>query len=212
MTGRRPDRRTRRARLTVALWFFDDRPAPARSAGLLPPRAMPSYRSVFHAGLFAGQVAVVTGGGSGIGRCTAHELAALGAAVAIVGRNADKLEARARARSKPTAAPSARRTSATSARKTRVRRPSPRCSSATAASTASSTTPAASSRRRSRRSARRAGTRSSRNNLTGGFLSRASASCSGWRRPRRRHRQHHRRHVGRHAGHGPFAARRAPAC
>ena len=51
-----------------------------------------SYRSVFQAGLFKGQVAVVTGGGSGIGRCTAHELAALGAAVAIVGRKADKLE------------------------------------------------------------------------------------------------------------------------
>jgi citronellol/citronellal dehydrogenase len=36
---------------------------------------------------------VITGGGSGIGRCTAHELAALGAEVAIVGRNADKLNA-----------------------------------------------------------------------------------------------------------------------
>ncbi|MGW0035945.1 SDR family oxidoreductase [Gordonia sp. NPDC003376] len=35
---------------------------------------------------------IVTGGGSGIGRCTAHELAGLGAHVAIVGRNPDKLE------------------------------------------------------------------------------------------------------------------------
>jgi citronellol/citronellal dehydrogenase len=51
------------------------------------------YQSIFKPGLFAGQTVVVTGGGSGIGRCTAHELAALGAEVAIVGRSADKLNA-----------------------------------------------------------------------------------------------------------------------
>lgn len=34
---------------------------------------------------------VVTGGGSGIGRCTAHELAHLGATVAIIGRQESKL-------------------------------------------------------------------------------------------------------------------------
>ena len=55
---------------------------------------MPSahYRSVFAPGLFAGQVIVVTGGGSGIGRCTAHELAALGAQVVLLGRKLDKLQ------------------------------------------------------------------------------------------------------------------------
>jgi len=52
-----------------------------------------SYRSVFRPGLFAGQAIVVTGAGSGIGRCTAHELAALGAHVVLVGRTAARLEA-----------------------------------------------------------------------------------------------------------------------
>jgi len=49
------------------------------------------YASVFRPGLFAGQAIIVTGGGSGIGRCTAHELASLGAKVALVGRKAEKL-------------------------------------------------------------------------------------------------------------------------
>ncbi len=51
------------------------------------------YRSVFAPGLMAGKVVVVTGGGSGIGRCAAHELAALGAHVVLVGRKPEKLEA-----------------------------------------------------------------------------------------------------------------------
>jgi len=54
------------------------------------------YQSVFRPGLFAGRVVIVTGGGSGIGRCTAHELAALGAHVVITGRSPEKLEAVAR--------------------------------------------------------------------------------------------------------------------
>ena len=50
------------------------------------------YRSVFRPGLFEGQTIVVTGGGSGLGRCTAHELASLGARLALVGRKLEKLE------------------------------------------------------------------------------------------------------------------------
>ena len=50
------------------------------------------YQSIFRPGLFEGQVILVTGGGSGIGRCTAHELARLGATVVISGRTPDKLE------------------------------------------------------------------------------------------------------------------------
>jgi citronellol/citronellal dehydrogenase len=55
-----------------------------------------AFQSVFRQNLFAGKAGIVTGAGSGIGRCTAHELAALGARVALIGRKADKLEAVAR--------------------------------------------------------------------------------------------------------------------
>ena len=57
----------------------------------MAPTARNAYQSVFAPGLFQGQVVVVTGGGSGIGRCTAHELAHLGAHVVLVGRKPDKL-------------------------------------------------------------------------------------------------------------------------
>jgi NAD(P)-dependent dehydrogenase (short-subunit alcohol dehydrogenase family) len=49
------------------------------------------YQSIFRPDLFKGQTIIVTGGGSGIGRCTAHELVALGANVAILGRTPEKL-------------------------------------------------------------------------------------------------------------------------
>ena len=52
-----------------------------------------TYGSVFAKGLMAGKVMVVTGGGSGIGRCTAHELASLGAHVVLIGRKIEKLQA-----------------------------------------------------------------------------------------------------------------------
>ena len=59
------------------------------------PPAAGHYRSVFAPSLLDGRVVAVTGGGSGIGRCTAHELAALGAHVVLVGRKLDKLQATA---------------------------------------------------------------------------------------------------------------------
>ncbi len=63
-----------------------------------PPSHPPShptshYSSVFHPGLFDGQLHWVTGAGSGIGRCVAHELASLGATVVLSGRTLAKLDA-----------------------------------------------------------------------------------------------------------------------
>jgi citronellol/citronellal dehydrogenase len=50
-----------------------------------------TYQSIFRNDAFAGQTIIITGGGSGIGRCTAHELASLGAKTILLGRNKDKL-------------------------------------------------------------------------------------------------------------------------
>jgi len=50
------------------------------------------YYSIFRPGLFDGQTIIVTGGGSGLGRCTAHELKSLGARLALVGRTQEKLD------------------------------------------------------------------------------------------------------------------------
>ena len=50
-----------------------------------------SYESVFRRDLFSGQNIIVTGGGSGIGRCIAHEIASLGGKVILTGRSTDKL-------------------------------------------------------------------------------------------------------------------------
>jgi NAD(P)-dependent dehydrogenase (short-subunit alcohol dehydrogenase family) len=58
-----------------------------------PPTA--ESQRVFAPGILNDQVAIVTGGGSGIGLATAQELLRLGARVAICGRNAGKLDAAA---------------------------------------------------------------------------------------------------------------------
>lgn len=50
------------------------------------------YRSILRPDCFAGQAIIVTGAGSGIGRCVAHELASLGAHVVITGRKQEKLD------------------------------------------------------------------------------------------------------------------------
>ena len=53
---------------------------------------MQKGESIFAAGLFEGQVAIVTGGGTGIGLATAKELASLGARVAIGSRKPENLK------------------------------------------------------------------------------------------------------------------------
>ncbi|HEX6776624.1 MAG TPA: SDR family oxidoreductase [Ktedonobacterales bacterium] len=50
------------------------------------------YRSVFRDGLFDQQVIIVSGGGTGIGRCIAYELTSLGATVVLCSRKLEKLE------------------------------------------------------------------------------------------------------------------------
>lgn len=50
------------------------------------------YQSIFRPDLFAEQTIIVTGGGTGLGRAAAHELASLGAHVVLTARKLENLE------------------------------------------------------------------------------------------------------------------------
>src|SRR3979490_1978131 len=93
---------------------------------------------IFAPGLLGGHVALVTGGGTGLGRETALELVRCGASVTIAGRRVEVLEAAA-ASIAPAAGPGGGRSASS--------RSAP-CSRGWAAWTCWSTTPAASSSRR----------------------------------------------------------------
>ena len=56
---------------------------------------MSSFNSIYNPTLFRDRKVLITGGGTGIGRCTAHELASLGAHVTICGRREEVLQATA---------------------------------------------------------------------------------------------------------------------
>ena len=141
------------------------------------------YRSVFRPGAFDGQRIIVTGGGSGIGRCTAHELAALGATVALVGRKPREAQrgrrGNQRGRSRPPTLHRLRHPRGEAGRA----RPSPAIAQrGRAASTASSTTPAASSMAPLKDISHKGWEAVVRTNLTGGFLMARECYRARWRR------------------------------
>ena len=67
-------------------------PIARRPAGIARAQRVNEQRSVFRPGLLAGRVALVTGGGTGIGFGIASALALVGAEVAIASRKPEHLE------------------------------------------------------------------------------------------------------------------------
>ena len=126
---------------------------------------------VFAPDCSAARVALVTGGGTGLGKAAAAELAACGARVFVAGRRAEVVQAAAEELGGEWAP-------ATCARPRMPRGWSIQRSSGSAASMFSSTTPADSTSRRRRRSRRRAGGRSC-----------GSTSAGSWRCRRLRTRE-----------------------
>ena len=146
----------------------------------------------------AGRVALVTGGGTGIGRATALALAGSGARGGVCGRRPAPLEAtRARDRGGGRRVPAL---PADCASRTPSDRSSTPRSSASARSTCSSTTRAASSSRRRRRSPTRAGARSSGSRRRDLAVTRTVATRAMIPGARRAHRLHRLQPAARHAG------------
>jgi hypothetical protein len=167
------------------------------------------YASVLRPGLFAGEVHWVTGGGSGIGRCVAHELAALGATVILTGRTEEKLHkvaaeiAEDGGRAEVSAFDIRVEEAVTSAVHARGRQawPHPR-----PGEQRRRPVPGAADGDRQEGLRDRYGQQPDRR-----LPDDARAVFAVHAGPRRRHREHDGRHVEGHARHGPLRAPRAPA-